>query len=340
MVLVVLWLGATSAGVDTAGHLGGLAAGILAGLCAAPRTLPPGRLLRVVPLALALLLATLAARPRWRTERDAEGGLVLRLPSAWQPDGDRPGAWAFSNGLPGRGQARLAAQRLEVGEGTGREALTQWLREAGLGPEAAADAIRVAGLPALRLQAQGAAPAGPLQHVALLVPLGDWVYALGFQYALDVPAYGALVQQMVDGVRFEEPAALLRARAQALLLPGAGRPLAALGAALRRHGQPLEARAALTAALEQAPADVEVRGELTRALLQTGHVDEGCQAAEAALTYDPHAPAALQAQARCLLARGESAQASGLAGAAQRLAPVGARVQAAGEGTPAAASPR
>lgn len=339
-VLLSLWVGWTSVGVDNAGHLGGLMAGLAVGCFLVPLPLAEkesrGRRLRragaVVGLALLGAVLGVQVRSGWRVERDDAFGVSVAMPEGWRRGADRHGRLAFTNGLPGLGRATFAAEAIDAGEPGDGEAQARRFRETLLaeavavrGPEPA----RVDGRPAQRLHAELKGPGGVTHLVALFVPRGEQVYQLVLTWPGGWPRYASVVERMVAGLRFEEPAVLREARGQALVLPGAPGPLRALGEALRRWGQPQEALEPLARAVRLEPSDVGTRVELSRALLESGQVEEGCRAAEEALVYGPSEARALEAGVRCELARGDVRRALGRLEAARRVAPLDARLRAA-----------
>jgi rhomboid protease GluP len=347
-VLVFLWMGWTSVGVDNAGHLGGFVAGLLVGLFVAPerllasepRSVGLTRAGAVVALSVVLAAAGVFVRSLWRVERDDVFGVSVAMPGAWRQGADRLGRLAFSNGLPGLGRASFAAQAIEAGEpGTGQVQAVHFV-ETALSPEAAVPEGRpvkvqgpvpawVSGGPAQQVQAELRGPGGVTHLRALFVPRGEFVYQLVFTWPDAFPRYERVVDRMVAELRLEEPAMLRQARARALLVPGASEPLAELGTALRRWGRPEEAVEPLTEAVRLAPSQVATRGELARALFESGHVEEGCRAAEEAQVYGPSETVALEAGVRCELARGNTERALLRLEEARRVAPDDARLRAA-----------
>ncbi len=342
-VLVFLWMGWTSVGVDNAGHLGGLLAGLLAGVFLEPRWRASTSWLRPVGLVAAgvlLAVAVVVERSGWRTERDDGFGISVSLPRDWRSEENGQGRRAFSNGLPGRGRATFSAEAIEAGEpGDGSVQARQFQQEVLVleapGPEGRALRVmgpvstRVAGRSAQRLRAELESPGGATHLMAFFVPRGEWVYRLVFTWPAAYPAYEEVVGRMVAELRFDEPSVLREARARALLVPGAPGPLRALGGVLRRLGLPKEAVGPLTEAVRLSPAHVETRVELARALLEASRVDEGCHAAAEARLYGPADTGALEAGVRCELSRGDVARALMRLVEARRVDPQDARLRAA-----------
>lgn len=347
-VLMFLWVGWTSAGVDNAGHLGGFVAGLLVGLVLVPERLSASEPRRaglvraggVAAVALALAAVGVWGRSSWRVERDDVFGVSVGLPSGWRQGADRLGRLAFSNGLPGLGRASFAAQAIQAGEPGDGELQAVHFREAvlspkGLEPGRQVVAVRgpepawVDGRRAWQVRAQLRGPEGRVHQRALFVPRGEFVYQLVFTWPEAFPRYARVVERMVAELRLEEPEMLRQARARALLLPGAGEPLAELGSALRRWGQPEEAVEPLREALRLAPSWVAARVELARAYFESGRVEEGCRAAEEARVYGPAETVVLEAGVRCELARGDTGRALLRLEEARRVDPQDARLRAA-----------
>ncbi|MDY7228685.1 rhomboid family intramembrane serine protease [Hyalangium rubrum] len=347
-VLVFLWMGWTSVGVDNAGHLGGFAAGLLVGLFLVPRKLLVEEtrrtgLLRagsVAVVALVLSGVGVLGRSSWRVERDDVFGVSVAMPGSWRQGADRLGRLAFSNGLPGLGRASFAAEAIEAGEpGDGelqaRRFMETTLSPQGSLPEGQPRDVRgpepawVHGRRAQRVRGRLHGPEGSFQVMALFVPRGEFVYQLVFTWPEAFPRYDRVVARMAAELRLEEPATLREARARALLVPGVGEPLHTLGAALRRWGRPAEAVEPLLASVKLAPSRVETRVELARAFFESGHVEEGCHASEEALVYGPTVTVALEAGVRCELARGDMARALQRLEEARRVDPLDPRLRAA-----------
>ncbi|WP_245767181.1 rhomboid family protein [Stigmatella erecta] len=345
-VLVFLWMGWTSVGVDNAGHLGGFLAGLWAGVFLVPRKLTPQEPRRVGLLragGLVLVACGGAAlgvwgRSTWRVERDGVFGVSVSMPQGWRQGADRFGRVAFSNGLPGLGRASFAAEALDMGEPGDGEPQARRFLETVLVPGGAGELpvrsqgpepARVNGQRALRVRAELPGPGGLTHLMAFFVPQGDFVYQLVFTWPGAFPGYARVVERMVAELRLDEPAVLREARARALLVPGAGEPLHALGTALRRWGRPAQAVAPLEAAVKLSPAWVGTRVELARAFFESGRVEEGCRAAEEAQVYGPTEAIALEAGVRCELARGDAEGALRRLEAARRIAPLDSRLRAA-----------
>jgi membrane associated rhomboid family serine protease len=344
-VLLFLWMGWTSVGVDNAGHLGGFATGLLVGLFLVPARLIPaesrgGRLLpaaSVVVAAVLLAAVGVLGRSTWRVERDDVFGVSVSMPRGWRQGADRLGRLAFSNGLPGLGRASFAAEAIEAGEpGDGELQARRFIETTLLGlsegpPEVVRgpEPARVHERRAQRVRARLHGPEGTTELMALFVPRGEFVYQLVFTWPAAFPSYGGVVERMAAELRLDEPAMLREARARALLVPGAGEPLLELGASLRRWGLPEEAVEPLAASVRLAPSRVETRVELARAFFEVGRVEEGCHAAEEAQVYGPAETVALEAGVRCELARGDVERALLRLEEARRVDPLDPRLRAA-----------
>ncbi|MFL5346999.1 MAG: rhomboid family intramembrane serine protease [Hyalangium sp.] len=347
-VLVFLWMGWTSVGVDNAGHLGGFVTGLLVGrfvkperlLASEPRSVSLARAGSVVAVSVVLAAAGVFGRSLWRVERDDVFGVSVAMPGSWRQGADRLGRLAFSNGLPGLGRASFAAEAIEAGEPGDGELQAVHFMETTLSPGVAAPEGRpvnvrgpvpawVSGGRAQQVQAELQGPGGATHLRALFVPRGEFVYQLVFTWPEAFPRYVHVVDRMVAELRLEEPAMLREARARALLVPGASEPLAELGTALRRWGRPEEAVEPLTEAVRLAPSQVGTRVELARALFESGRVEEGCRAAEEAQVYGPLETGALEAGVRCELARGNTERALQRLEEARRVDPRDPRLRAA-----------
>ncbi|WP_323379178.1 rhomboid family intramembrane serine protease [Pyxidicoccus xibeiensis] len=341
-VLVFLWMGWTSVGVDNAGHLGGLLAGLLLGAFLEPRSAGRGLVRPVGAVLAAGVVAALVVSERsgWRQERDDGFGVAVSVPEGWRGEEDGHGRRTFSNGLPALGRATFSAEVIEVGEPGDGAAQARHFQEEVLvpgvpGPEGRTSKVtgpveaRLGGRAAQRVRAELEGPGGATHLMAFFVPRGEWVYRLVFTWPARYPAYAEVVDRMVAELRFGEPALLREARARALLVPGAPGPLRALGGELRRWGLAEESVASLADAVRLAPSHVETRVELARALFEAGRVGEGCHAAAEAQVYGPSDTGALEAGVRCELARGDVARALARLEEARRVDPQDARLRAA-----------
>ncbi len=241
-VLVFLFIGWTSSGVDNWGHVGGLAAGALAVLPMRPRMLsdaPHGARLwlgRLLPLAL-LGGLPLAAGPLGRPllplleERvDRDLGLGVPVPVEWQRSADRLGPMAFSNGLTGYGHAQIAAGGflsngiVDLGA-VERRFVRQELRDPAADGRidglavAASTPTTAAGLSGRRIEASFRRAGLDFRLVALLLRRGRLVYELELIWPAALPGYRRVFDRVVAGLAAREPAFLERARARVLFAP-------------------------------------------------------------------------------------------------------------------------
>lgn len=331
-VLGFLLIGLTSAGVDNWAHLGGLGAGLVNGAFMRPRLLadrPTSWLspaLRAAP-SLALLTLVVFAQPLFgdqlpvvRMERDDPFGIAVPIPRDWRRGANRLGQLAYYNGLPGLGRATFAAEALQADVSSDPHAIaerftSETLKPQTLGPDVLTVSAeppvpsRVAERDALLVRATFEEPFGQTRLLAYFVPRGEVVYQLVFSYPAAFPRYGGVVDQIVAGIRFEEPKALREARGRALLFPNTAWSMGMLGEALRSSGEAYPAVEALRAAIGSEPSDAALRVQLALALLQSGQVEAACEASRAAVLYSPRDAAALEVDARCELARGNAPQA-------------------------------
>ncbi len=343
-VIALLLIGLTSAGVDNWAHLGGLGAGLVTALFVRPRLLADVEhawwtpAVRALP-SLALVFVVLFGQamfadqlPTLRVERDDGFGISVPVPRDWRRGANRLGQLAYYNGLPGLGRATFAAEAVQTGEAAdpaelARRFVDESLKPDVLGPEVlkvtAAKPVpaKVAERDALLVRADFEEPFGTTHLVAYFVPRGELVYQLVFSYPAAFPRYAHVVEQMVAGMRFEEPRALREARARALLFPNSQWALGLLGETLRRQGEPVEAAEALGGAVRAQPSNAELRTQLALSLLQAGQIEEACTAAQAAVLYAPRSAAALEVDARCELERGNLDRALARLGEARAQAP-------------------
>jgi membrane associated rhomboid family serine protease len=351
-VLMFLWIGWTSSGVDNSAHLGGLLVGIASGLFLRPRLLldrPVSRgrtlfralavaILAVAPIAAALLLRWM---PPFRTERDDDLGISIQLPRDWRRGADRPGPVAYDNGLPGLGRASFSAEAIARDDfwdiaAQAQTFVRQSLRPQSLGPRVMrADfsppvPARIGDRPSLRVEASFEDTSGVTRLVAYFVRRGELVYQIVFTHPAGFSRYGAVIDQMVERLGFVESRELREARARALLFPGAPWASAALGTALRQLGDP-SAVEALRSAVRAQPTSALFQAQLGLALLQMGQLEEGCAFSAKAVRQAPADARALEADARCELARGNSNRALEVLRSARALAPVDDRLRQAEE---------
>ena len=351
-VLLFLWIGWTSSGVDNSAHLGGLVCGIALGAVLRPKLLleqvRPRRWIAPALAIAALLLAPFAAVPAFReltsfrAERDDGFGISVALPSGWRRGANRLGQLAYYNGLPGLGRATFAAQAIVLDESfelaeQAQKFIRQDLERQTRGPDVMRIDVskpvpaRIADRRAVRVEASFEEPSGVTRLVAYFVRRGELVYQLVFTHPSAFPRYAAVVDRMVQALRLDEPRRLREARARGLLFPGAPWALAALGTTLGELGEPQAAVDALRLAVGAQPSSSSFRAQLALALLKAGELEQACAASAVATDQSPDEPLPLEAAARCELARGHSRQALERLRAARALAPSDERLRTAEE---------
>ena len=349
-VLMFLWIGWTSSGVDNSAHLGGLLLGMASGLVLRPRLLFDRPVSRGRTLLRALAVASLVAVPiaagRWlhwmppfRTEREDDLGISIQLPRDWRKGPDSPAKFAFDNGLPGLGRATFSADAIAGDELVDIAARAQSFVRRDLGARSPGSRMdvsppvptRIADRPALRVEASFEEPSGVMRLVAYFVRRGELVYQLVVTHPAGFSRYGSVIEQMVERVRFVESRELREARARALLFPGAPWASATLGTALRRVGDPSAAAEALRSAVRAQPTSALFQAQLALTLLQMGQLEEGCAISAKAVREAPADPRAREADARCELARGNSGAALERLRSARALAPIDERLRQAEE---------
>jgi rhomboid protease GluP len=330
-VLVFLYLGWASPGVDNWGHLGGLLFGAAAAALLPARLLLERQssklatLLRAIPLGGTLLLLTFGGRllapalPPLQAIRD-DDGLSLQVPRTWHRGVERFGPLAFHNGLPGLGRAVFAATaRPREPEQPLPEVVANFVKGELEAVEARHEIsglkiqpprpAQVAGRDGLLLRASYEAEEGETVHVrAYFVPRGNTVHTLVYLLPDAYPDYGRVADTMLEAVRLTEPAALEQARGRALLFPDAPGPQAELGEVLARLGEPLEAARAFERAQAMAPEDLQLPARRARSLLAAGEVESGCALLVAAAGTQAPPLQSLLALADCARARGQRAE--------------------------------
>lgn len=346
IVLGLLLIGVTSQGVDNGAHFGGLLAGLATGFFLRPRLLTEARrfwwepALRALPSFAVLALVFFGQQlffgqflPRMRTEKDDAFGVSMPVPSDWVAGADPMGPVAWYNGLPSAGRASVVAQAIEMPEGADVHEAARRFIEDQLVPRQLGDDVtsvrveapepwRVGDRDGLRVRAIVNETGGGVRRMQVMfVPRGTLVFELISEWPAAFPRYGQVADMIMQGLRFSEPRALRRVRAEALLFPNSPDALAPLGFALLQQGEAPAAADALSAAVRGAPSVVTYRVALARAFLESGETERGCAAAAAALTYEPDDAQALEADARCELARGRPRRALERLGQARLSAP-------------------
>jgi rhomboid protease GluP len=330
IVLVFLYIGFTSSGVDNWAHLGGLLAGALAALFMTPRLLveasPSIRssLLRSLPLlgaGAAVLLGGLWLQ--WRPVRlqpsaDDLLGLEVAAPPLWWMEAEGAGFLTVHNGLSGLGRASLSVRVEPLGEDSVEQVIRGWIDQQLLAEERAGALTEVtlgapvasalAGVGATRLEGSYTEDGTTTRFRAYFVPRGELVYEVVYQWSAEYPAYERVIERMERAVRLVEPRSLREARGRALVAPGRG-TFEALGETLGQLGEHQGAAAAFAEAVARAPGESELQARLARHLLASGQTEAGCRSAARALEAAPSGAPALEAQGRCALARGERREA-------------------------------
>lgn len=352
IVLIFLWIGWTSVGVDNSAHLGGL----LAGLCVAPFLRPRlleekapskwGPMLKAAP-AFAMIAVLVSGDalfagqiPLLTIRRDDKFGISVPVPNRWRRGANRLGQLAYNNGLPDLGRATFAAEAVVSREPADAALVAARFVAEDLQPKGVGEGVlkvrpsaprpaRLGDRDALVVKATFDETFGTTHLLAYFVPRGDVVYRLVFTYPDAYPAYERVVEQMVSGMRFDEPESVRQARALALLFPNAAWSWGELGESLRRIGESAQAADALRVAVKAEPSNVIWRSQLALSLLQAGQIEEGCKAADDAVLYGPRDIRALEVAARCELSRGDSAAALLRLHSAREVAPQDERLKAA-----------
>ncbi len=352
-VLGLLLIGITSHGVDNWAHVGGLMAGLATGALMRPRLLTDARrfwwepALRALPslgvLAVVFFGQTLffgTLLPTLRVERDDGYGISMPVPRAWGRGANPLGSLAWYNGLSGLGRASVAVEAVEMPEGADAQAQAQRfvaekLVPGALGPDVLsvkAEALepgRVGDRDAMRVRATIDETTGATKLLAWFIPRGTLVFQVVFVWPASFPRYGAVAEQMLAGLRFDEPRSLRLVRGEALIFPNSPPALARLGQAMLDQGDALPAADALSAAVRGSPSAFEWRVSLSRAWLAAGDVERACAAASDALAYEPDDASVLEAAARCELARGNPQVALDRLEQARAAAPTDERLKAA-----------
>jgi membrane associated rhomboid family serine protease len=351
-VLALLWIGFTSHGVDNWAHTGGLLAGALVGAFMRPQLLSDGAAPRwrtalrgapSVALVAGLLVAGHFAPSPVRAmnmERIDDLGLSVPLPRGWLRGANPMGTLAWYNGLSGLGRASFAVELMEPSPGSdlmdqARRFSARWLQPRVLGPDvlavssAAPESVRVAEHDGARVRAVIEEPSGTTQLSVYFVARGAVTVQLSFLQPDAFPAYAEVFAQMLARLKFGEPKALRIARAEALFLPNEADVLARLGTALLSNGETLAAADVLNRAVRAAPGVVGYRAALARAGVAGGGGAAGGAAAEAAMTDALDSVEALEAGARCELARGQFSVALRRLEQARALEPADERLKAA-----------
>ncbi len=325
-VLVFLFIGFTSAGIDNFGHLGGLLCGAGTTALFTPRLLagPPGRTATLKVSVLVVIAAGLLAGgpivgpllATVRTERDDAWGVQLRVPSRWRRSEERFGHVAWSNGLPPPARAAVALTGRVVDDEPGLEAEAERFAQLALVEPAEAGRItdvrvapprwaHVGGMLGLQLEARYTEEGVRTMLVANFFARGSLVYALVRLRPEALEAYDPVLQAVATSLVPVEPAFLRERRAAALLSPFDPDALRALAAAEAQAGGHALAREVLRIAELHAPHDGRASAMLASLAFEDGLTREGCAAAGRALQRAPRDAAVLEAVADCAWARGD-----------------------------------
>jgi len=331
-VLVFLYIGWTSSGVDNWGHVGGLAAGACATLPLHPRLLgeapSPRRLLlaRVVPLVLAVAGLVLAGPllegrlPQLEIQREERFGLEVPVPASWRPSAERLGPVSWSNGMAAPARASLSAgARVLAGEPDLEAEARRWIAEelytesrVGRIEDVRLSPIRyahVGGLLGVAVDATFVAEGERTSLTAHFFSRGSLVYSLVLARPQALPGYARVFERIVAGVRPVEPSFLREARGRALLAPENAAAWLAVADAATRVGATVEARKALERASALAPADPVPVALLAELALDEGLPREACRLAARARALAPDHPRTLEALASCALGQHDLATA-------------------------------
>lgn len=331
-VLVFLYIGFTSSGVDNWGHVGGLLAGALATAPLRPRLLgdrPSPRsvlVARVAPLLLAVAGPVAAAPwlaerlPPLAVEREDRYGLEIPVPTTWRPAADRLGPISWSNGMAGPVRASLSAGARILDAPPDLEAAARSWIAGELQGESRAGRItdvhlapiryaHVGGLLGAAVDATFDVDGVRTRLTAHFFARGRLLYTLVLARPEALEGYARVFERIVDGVRATEPTFLREARGRALLAPDDPAAFRALAAAAERVGEAKEARRALERAIALDPADPVAVAHLARLALGEGLPREACRLATRARSLAPAHPRSLEALAVCALGQHDPATA-------------------------------
>lgn len=331
-VLVFLYIGWTSSGVDNWGHVGGLLAGAVATTLQRPRLLgerpTPRRalLVRVVPMiavvgGLVMAEPLYAERgPRLVVQREDRFGLELPVPERWRPSADRLGPVSWSNGQAGPVRASISAgarilDRTPDLEEEARRFISAELHaetDAGRIADVRLSPIRyahVGGLLGVAVDAEFVARGVHTHLTAHFFARGQMLYSLVLARPAELEDYGRIFARVVEGTRTGEPLFLRKARGRALLAPEDPVAWRALGRAAEHVGARAEARRALERAVDLDPEDPVAVAHLSRLALAEGLPGESCRLASRARALAPDHPRTLEALAMCALGQHDGATA-------------------------------
>ncbi len=334
-VLVFLYIGWISSGVDNWGHVGGLVAGAAATSLFRPRLLgdpPAGRALvlrRVVPLVTVLAAVTLGGPllqdllPRMVAVRSERYGLELDLPASWHQRDEL----VFDNGMAPQGRATFSAGVRASAEGPDLEEAAAAFVERELRPVLRAGRIaelhlaplryvHVGGLLGVAQDLSFVADGSSMAVTVHLFARGSLLYNVVLARPERLEGYGRVFGRIVASVRTIDPDFLQEARSKAKAASAELRTWLALADAERQVGHTALARNALAHAEELAPGRWEVQARLASLSFLEGLDRQGCQLSALAGQAAPDEAFALVAMAECALSRGDREAAEGLLAAA------------------------
>ncbi len=269
-VVVFLFLGFTSSGIDNWGHLGGLIAGSIVTWFLKPRLLsdpPTARqlwLTRVLPIGTVFALLFLAGPlsrpwlPMLASRVDDQIGLAVPIPVEWEAGASQMGSRTYFNGLSGYGEARISVGGYlsdkprapgEPGSSELQVALDELIQKEIWEPETNQE-LRVNWLTPTHQVTLGAGALQGLRRegvfrraglefdfLATVLHRGRLVYLLDAMSCRAQPAYRRLLEQMTNAARPTEPKFLAQARALRLFLPASEDAEKGLRAALIAVGE-------------------------------------------------------------------------------------------------------
>lgn len=227
-VMVFLYIGWTSTGIDNWGHTGGLLAGAAVTLLFPPRLLdeavPRSRRLLWPGLPMAVVILALVSGGRlaegWLPllvpVSDDRSGLVLDVPVGWRQSDDRPGPLTFHNGLSGPARASISVSAHEVEPPVDLEEEARWFVAEDLGAEELAGRIErlvvaplrhahVGGMPGVVTEATFLSDGAPTVLAAHHFARGTRIHTIVLVRPAALPGYDAVFERILAAVRAVEP---------------------------------------------------------------------------------------------------------------------------------------
>lgn len=323
-LLIFLYLGWISSGVDNWGHMGGLAAGSAATFAFRPRLLgdPPARrtmlLERVAPLVVVSFALLFGGRalagwlPRMARVSSDRLGLELELPAHWHQRDEL----VFDNGMTQPGRASFTAGVKVLGDPPELERAAVAFVRGELRPQIEAGRIRdaelgplryvhVAGLLGVAQDASFVAEETEVAVTAFLFARGGLLYDVVLARPRRLGGYDRIFDRIVASVRLEDPDFLVNARRRVEEDPvGLGSWLA-LADAERQIGNLERARDALATAATFAPDSGEVLARQASLAFLEGLGRQGCALASRAQRAAPAEALTLVALAECARSSGD-----------------------------------